>query len=628
MIMEGVQSPIQSQMSTQIQQIRKNSFKERVGGIFRLSKYNLMFVCVHCAQEFLNLAHFTVHIEDHLLELYDSSQVNDEIQYDDSTNLHCNESSDRRIKQTVGYNDQFFVITEIEDGNNDRITNIPPEPIVSPPDLHDEEIKNQTEKKCNQKRKRETADDDYNADIREPSTSYSIESPNDVEQQLQCETGAADVGKLVHENETIQEDLVSPMETDADATETILIDDTIHRHDKSAKGDNIKSDDDSYVMVYVVNDVDENEPIDNGENQPIDDENQRTEDNGKNQVNDDDPIQTTDENGENLVNRVKNENSSNIIGISENQSALNIDGVDETDEKKLEYITVDIDNESFLTPQTSAESKPETVHDAKRPFQCQICDKNYTLKRSLKRHLYTHFDGYECKECGKNFTYSIKLRAHYRQMHPDVEFFHDCSECGSKFKHEYELNIHLKDDHNIETDIFKAIPVLKLIGRRDLNLHCHLCPLAFATKYDIMQHFQTEHGIPKDQIRGKTCFYCNKYFQKADAEYQFRMHTCQRSYQCEQCGKQFCSVQTLSGHMLCHSDERKIICDICSKAFKTKHQLTMHMRGHTGNYIYNCKICKKGFSEKRSLKKHMPNAHEIPWNAEAHDVVRSRHRKV
>lgn len=78
-----------------------------------------------------------------------------------------------------------------------------------------------------------------------------------------------------------------------------------------------------------------------------------------------------------------------------------------------------------------------------------------------------------------------------------------------------------------------------------------------------------------------------------------------------QCPATFMTRSGLANHQVVHTGERKWKCEYCGKGFRVKTTLQKHMHTHTKKHQHCCVFCEKGFFDKIQLKHHVESMHAV-----------------
>lgn len=131
------------------------------------------------------------------------------------------------------------------------------------------------------------------------------------------------------------------------------------------------------------------------------------------------------------------------------------------------------------------------VHREKK-FVCwfECCEKSFSKKHGLERHLKTHSDDfkpYQCPNCSRVFVEKIQLERHFQvHLKPEKITDHRCASCLKFFNRKYDLERHNKTVH------------------QNKSYECDLCPSRrFGTKFEVLRHFRIVHWGEKPK-RKKT----------------------------------------------------------------------------------------------------------------------------
>ena len=167
-------------------------------------------------------------------------------------------------------------------------------------------------------------------------------------------------------------------------------------------------------------------------------------------------------------------------------------------------------------------------HNADVKFDCDQCDKQFSNRDSLTRHIQSvHFNvKFDCDQCDKQFSFRKSLIRHIQSEHLGVKF--DCVQCGKEFTEKSKLRRHIQSVHE------------------GTKFYCDKCDKPFSTRSILVRHIQSVHSGIK--------------------------------HNCDQCEKQFTQRKSLKQHIERVHEGIKYGCTQCNKQFKRKRNLRHHIK--------------------------------------------------
>ena len=281
----------------------------------------------------------------------------------------------------------------------------------------------------------------------------------------------------------------------------------------------------------------------------------------------------------------------------------------------------------------SHENEQPDISDGKH--QCTECNRNFTLRSFLNRHInYAHRtkkalgsgpdksdqENFQCNICNKTLISKNNLKEHMRIHNPDLQF--ECPYCHKKCTHRTNLQRHIKAVHTNDRP-FKCTKCNKAyVEKRALQRHLKSCSGSCVVEDDnnINRHNVTEETYATffDKTNERKCAKCGEEFAcVVKLKTHILRHLNAKPYQCDKCKKRFQRTDTLKQHLKTHTEQKhlktltkqKIFqCAKCDKAFSSVTQLKDHIFVHKAPQ-FKCTLCESVYKHKRNLTSHMKCAH-------------------
>jgi Zinc finger, C2H2 type len=116
-------------------------------------------------------------------------------------------------------------------------------------------------------------------------------------------------------------------------------------------------------------------------------------------------------------------------------------------------------------------------HRSDKQFNCAQCNRGFNGRDNYKAHLFLHSANprpFQCDLCPKNYARKAEIKTHLATIHSEQSF--KCKICGFKTKWKHYLKIHKKKVHPppqplVESKACKCLLCSEKVNERTLKIH-------------------------------------------------------------------------------------------------------------------------------------------------------------
>ncbi|KAM3968916.1 uncharacterized protein ACR2FA_002119 [Aphomia sociella] len=246
-------------------------------------------------------------------------------------------------------------------------------------------------------------------------------------------------------------------------------------------------------------------------------------------------------------------------------------------------------------------------------YVCKICQALMEDEEEFALHLKTHTNVHQCEICNIVFKKRDTIISHLK-WHDEtknlsqIDGANVCKICGVILKDEHDLKEHCDRKHNKKYTCYYCGRMYK--GETGLNMH-----IKKHETYMKMQDLNRKHPDKRTINEGRKQI-------KTELVEKSPMDT---KLTCETCGRNFLGERALMWHNRLHTNERPFKCDVCGRGFVSLNRRNQHaVCAHTVP-TRRCPLCPALFHLRSMVNTHIKKVH---LKAHKRRNRTSRHKEV
>ncbi|XP_068624471.1 zinc finger protein 547-like [Battus philenor] len=223
-------------------------------------------------------------------------------------------------------------------------------------------------------------------------------------------------------------------------------------------------------------------------------------------------------------------------------------------------------------------------------IMCSRCPVRYKFVGKLKEHMKSEhdIDLFICTVCKTVIENEDEFNRHLK-THSNI---YRCAKCNVAFKHRDSIIAHLK--WHVEMDNLKDTGKARI---------CEVCGLVLMDEEQLREHYDKKHA------KKYTCYYCGRMYK---GEISFETHIKKHENVIKGEAKEQRKVEEEVEEIKRVEKRSKFSCGTCNREFVDDRSLMWHQRLHSNERPYICNVCGRGFVSVNRRNQHAVCAHTAP----------------